>query len=275
MERTAISDASACMCASYKSTCLQYSSVRPSATARTVMTLSNYSNRSVLFTYRLNSNRECEFSSSISSGDTNAVSIVSPSAYFYAALPSFRTQRCLTANPIAFIMADEFGDLLDDFGRRPSILKRLLYLFLATLPVATTALLFIRLFLINTAASQVTLIIAITLSTVLLSLALHNLYFAKAARLRRFATPPSKSAFKGRMDEFKRACTVFEGKIANAALCYSVAYNNAIFMIIAPLFGCYMFSEKVGGDLNLLLSGVAAAGLALFNSNTALKAIGE
>lgn len=172
-------------------------------------------------------------------------------------------------------MADEFDDLLDDFGRRPSLLKRLIYLLLSLESVATTAFLFIRVFLVDLSASQVTLSLAVLLSTVVLSLSYHNLAFAKAARLRRNVSPPTKGAFKGRPDEYKAALDTFEGKIANAALWYSCAYNNAIFMIVAPLLGMYLLAEKVGGDLNLLLSGGAAAGLALFNSNTALKAIGE
>eukprot|EP00177_Eucheuma_denticulatum_P008332 GFKZ01015162.1.p3 GENE.GFKZ01015162.1~~GFKZ01015162.1.p3 ORF type:complete len:203 (+),score=27.16 GFKZ01015162.1:90-611(+) len=172
-------------------------------------------------------------------------------------------------------MADEFDDLLDDFGRRPTVLRRLLYLFLALESVATTAFLFVRIFLVDTSTSQLTLAIAITVCTTILSLAFHNLSFAKAARLRRFASPPTKGAFKGKPDEFRKAQAAFESKISSAALWYSCAYNNAIFMFVAPLLGCYMFSEKVGGDLNLLLSGAAAAGLALFNSNTALKTIGE
>lgn len=172
-------------------------------------------------------------------------------------------------------MVDEFDELLSDFGRRPSPLKRLMYFFLALTSVAPTALLFQQVFLIDLKASTVTLSLAVLVNTALLSLAYHNLSFAKAARIRRDAHPPTKGAFKGRPDEFKKAQISFEGKISAASLWYSFAYNNTIFMIVAPLLAVYLLSEKLSGDLNLLVSGGAAAGLALFNSNTALKAIGE
>lgn len=172
-------------------------------------------------------------------------------------------------------MADEFDDLLDDFGRKPSVFKRITYLLLSLESVAVTAFLFIRIFLVDTSSSQVTLALAVIVSTVLLSLAFHNLAFAKAARIRRNAAPPTKGAFKGKASEYKAATSAFESKISSAALWYSCAYNNAIFMIVAPLLGVYLLSEKLSGDLNLLVSGTAAASLALYNSNTALKAIGE
>lgn len=172
-------------------------------------------------------------------------------------------------------MADEFDELLDDFGRRPTFLKRLLYLFLGLEAVATTAFLFVRIFLIDLSASQVTLSLAVITSTVILSLSYHNLAFAKAARIRRVAAPPTKGAFKSNPAEFSAAQKAFEGKISSASIWYSCAYNNAIYMLVTPLLANYLLAEKVGGDLNLLLSGGAAAGLALYNSNTALKAIGE
>lgn len=172
-------------------------------------------------------------------------------------------------------MADEFDDLLDDFGRRPSILKRLVYVFLSLEPVLVTAVLFVRIFLVSTSASQVTLLFGALLSAVLLSLSYHNLAFAKSARLRRTASPPTKGAYKGDKEGYTKAMAKFEASISDAALWYSFAYNNAIFMIVTPLLGMYLLPDKVAGDLNLLLSGAAAAALALFNSNTALKAIGE
>lgn len=172
-------------------------------------------------------------------------------------------------------MGDEFDELLDDFGRRPSVARRLLYLFLALLSVASTAYLFINVFLVDVSSSQVTLLLAVCVNTVLLSLAYHNLSFAKGARIRRDASPPTKGAFRGREREHKEALEAFESRIANASLWYSCAYNNTIYMIVTPLLGVYLLSDKLSGDLNLLVSGALAAGLAVFNSNTALKAIGE
>lgn len=172
-------------------------------------------------------------------------------------------------------MADEFDDLLDDFGRRPSVLKRLFYILLSLEPVLVTAILFVRIFLVSISASQVTLVLAVLLAAVLLSLSYHNLAFAKAARLRRAGSPPTKGAYKGDKAAYEKAMASFEASISSASLWYSCAYNNAIFMIVTPLLGMYLLPDKVAGDLNLLLSGAAAAALALFNSNTALKAIGE
>lgn len=172
-------------------------------------------------------------------------------------------------------MADEFDELLDDFGRQPSISRRLLYRLLALVSVVSTAYLFMNVFLVDVSSSQVTLALAVIVNTSLLSLAYHNLYFAKAARIRRSASPPTKGAFRGREREHRIALNTFESRIAQSALWYSCAYNNTIFMVVTPLLGVYLLSEKLSGDLNLLVSGSMAAGLAVFNSNTALKAIGE
>lgn len=171
-------------------------------------------------------------------------------------------------------MADEF-ELLDDFGRRPTVAKRLLYLLFALEAVGATTWLFIRIFLIDLSASQVTLSLGILISTILLSLSYHNLSFAKATRIRRNATAPSKGAYKGKPDEYAAAQKTFEEKISSAALWFSFSHNNAIFMILTPLLAKYLFADKIGGDLNLLFSGAAAASIALFNSQKALQGIGE
>lgn len=171
-------------------------------------------------------------------------------------------------------MADEFDDL-HDFGRKPTLSRRLIYLGLSFECVIVVAILFIRIFVVDLQASLVTLILAMILNTVLLSLAYHNLSFAKAARIRNAATPPTKSAYRGNKEDHQKALLNFDTKISQSALWYSCAYNNAIFMLVTPLLGKYLLSEKLSGDLNLLVSGAMAAGLAVFNSNTALKAIGE
>lgn len=171
-------------------------------------------------------------------------------------------------------MADDL-DELPDFGRNPTLTKRVTYVVLSLAAVVAVAILYIQIFLVDLKASQVTLALAVTVNAVLLSLAYHNLSFAKAARIRLMVNPPTKGSFKGRKEEYEAALKAFEKKISQAALCYSCAYNNSIFMIITPLLGVYLFSEKLSGELNLLVSGAAGAGLAVFNSNTALKAIGE
>lgn len=172
-------------------------------------------------------------------------------------------------------MSDDLDELLDDFGRRPTMTKRLIYVLLALNSVVATAFLFVKVFVVDVSASQVTLALAVIVNSVLLSLAYHNLSFAKAARIRRDANPPTKSAFKGKEKDYRAAMDVFEQKISSAALWHSCAYNNVIFMLVAPLLGVYLLSEKLSGELNLLVSGALASGLAIFNSNTALKAIGE
>lgn len=172
-------------------------------------------------------------------------------------------------------MSDEIDELMDDFGRRPSVGKRLQYAVLASAAVAMTLVLFVNVFLVDIARSQVTLALALVVNTMLLSVAYHNLAFAKAARIRRDASPPTKGAFKGRVALYQQALDAFEARIARAALLHSCAYNNAIFMAIVPLLGVYLLSDKFSGELNLLLSGAAGAGFCIFNSNTALKAIGE
>ncbi|PXF40242.1 hypothetical protein BWQ96_10046 [Gracilariopsis chorda] len=170
---------------------------------------------------------------------------------------------------------DDIELLADDFGRKPSLLRRLLYVFFALEVVAVCTVFFVRVFLIDTSSSLVTLSIAAFISAAVLSASYHNLAFAHASRIRRTASPPTKGAFKGNMDQFGAAKLRFERRISNAALWYSCAYNNALFMILTPFLATYMLADKLSGDLNLLVSGAAAASLALFNSKSALKAIGE
>lgn len=170
--------------------------------------------------------------------------------------------------------SDELDDL-PDFGRKPTASKRVMYMALSLFCVIPVGYLFTQIFLVDIHSSQVTLVLAVIVNSVLLSLAYHNLSFAKAARVRRTANPPTKNSFKGKKMDYEKAIMDFESSISRAALWHSCAYNNVIFMIVAPLLGVYLFSEQLSGDLNLLVSGAAAAALAVYNSNTALKAIGE
>lgn len=170
---------------------------------------------------------------------------------------------------------ENIDEIIGDSGRRPRPSRRAVYLFLSFEAVITCAFLFVKVFLVDLKSSQVTLALAIVVNTVLLSLAYHNLTFAKAARIRHVTKPPTKGSFKGKQKDYDAAVKAFEGKITQASLWYSCAYNNAIFMIVTPLLGVYVMSEKLSGELNLLVSGAAAAALAIYNSNTALKAIGE
>lgn len=170
--------------------------------------------------------------------------------------------------------SDEFEEL-PDFGRKPTLKKRVIYALLSLEAVLAAAFLFVRIFLVDVKASQVTLVLAVGVNTLLLSFAYHNLSFAKAARIRRLANPPTKGSFKGRKEDYDAALSAFEQKINQAALWHSCAVNNVIFLLFTPLLGVYLLSEKLSGDLNLLVAGAMSAGLAVFNSNTALNAIGE
>ncbi|CAN8073332.1 unnamed protein product [Agarophyton chilense] len=170
---------------------------------------------------------------------------------------------------------DDLDGLMQDFGRRPSVGRRLLYVLFAMEVVAAATFFFVRVFLVDVKTSPVTLATSALLSTIILSMSYHNLAFAHAARIRRTATAPTKGAFKGQPDRFEKAKTRFEGRISSAALWYSCAYNNALFMLVAPFLGLYVLADKLSGDLNLLVSGAAAASLALSNSRSAMKAIGE
>lgn len=170
---------------------------------------------------------------------------------------------------------DTFEPELDDFGRRPSWKKRVLYFVLALFVTSLPAILFVRIFVVDVLKAQLTLYTGILISAAVLSLAYHNLTFSQGARIRENANPPTKSSFKGKKDQYEAALVKHEQSIASAAFAYSLAYNNAIFLLAAPFVGCYVFADKVGGDINALLSTAAAAGLALFNSRSALKAIGE
>ena len=92
-------------------------------------------------------------------------------------------------------MAEEYDELMGDFGRRPSVMKRIFYFMLALLCVVPTAALFARVFLIDLRSSIVTLALGVVLNAAVLSLAYHNLSFAKAARVRIVATPPTKAYY--------------------------------------------------------------------------------
>eukprot|EP00171_Calliarthron_tuberculosum_P011203 IDg11203t1 len=84
-----------------------------------------------------------------------------------------------------------------------------------------------------------------------------------------------KNSFRNRMAHYDAAVAAHNSRISTSAFAYSFAYNNAIFLLAAPFCASYVFADKVSGELNALCSGAAAAGIALFNSRSALKAIGE
>ncbi len=170
---------------------------------------------------------------------------------------------------------DELDDVLDDFGRHPGVQKRILYGILALAVSVVPAFLCVRVFVVDVSKAQVTLAAGVLTSAVILSLSYHNLAFSQSARIRAASSAPSKNSFKGKMQHYEGAVAKYDRNVALAAFAYSFAYNNAIFLISAPFCASYIFADKVSGELNALCSGAAAAGLALFNSRSALKAIGE
>jgi Translocon-associated protein, gamma subunit (TRAP-gamma) len=168
-------------------------------------------------------------------------------------------------------MADELDELMA--GRSVSAAKRVAYFLYALAAVLPAALLFVQIFVVDVARSVLTIVAGVVATAALLSAAYHNLCAAHAERIRESAVPPVKAAFKGKKAEFEAAVAAHDKKVEASALAYSVFYNNALFLVSAPFVGCYIFSDKFSGDLNFLVSSTAAAGLALFNSQSALKAM--
>lgn len=172
-------------------------------------------------------------------------------------------------------MADEF----DEFAPDPSYVltpaKRMTYFALALLPVMSAAYLFVNIFVVDVARSRVTISAAIIFTAAVLTEAYNNLLFARAERIRADSTPPSKASFKGKKSDYGRAVAAHEKTLKNAALAYSIHYNNALFMIATPFTGCYVFAGKVSGDLNFLISAALSAALAVYNSQSAIKALSK
>lgn len=168
-------------------------------------------------------------------------------------------------------MADELDALLQ--GGAVPVGTRALYFLAAMATVLPAAGLFVRIFVVDVARSVLTIGAAVAGAAALLSVAYHDLCAARAGRVRAAAAPPTKAAFKGRRADFDHALAGHDKQVHAAALAYSVFYNNALFLLVAPFCGCYLLSDKFSGDLNFLLSSAAAAGLAVFNSKSALKAM--
>lgn len=171
--------------------------------------------------------------------------------------------------------SDDIDDVLDDFGRHPGVQKRTFYGILAALVALAPTCLCVRLFVVDINSAQLTLGAGVLISAGILSVSYHNLTFSQAARIRTSSSAPSKNSFKGRMAGYEKALKSYESRVNMSAFAYSFAYNNAIFLLTAPFCASYVFADKVSGELNALFSCAAAAGLALFNSHSALKAIGE
>lgn len=170
---------------------------------------------------------------------------------------------------------DEIDEMLDDFGRRPGLLKRIMYLLLAAVVAGLPSALCVRVYVVDISRAQLTLSAGVAIAATLLSLSYHNLAFSQSARLRAASSAPSKNSFRGRVTQYEAALRKYDSRIAWAALAYSFAYNNAIFLLAAPFCASYVYADKVSGELNALCSAATGAALALFNSRSALKAIGE
>lgn len=172
-------------------------------------------------------------------------------------------------------MAEE----LDEFAPDPSYVltpaKRMLYFVLALAPVLPAAYLFIKIFVVDVARSRVTITAGIALTAVALTEAYNNLLFARAERIRADSSPPTKASFKGKKSDYDNALVAYEKSIKNTALAYSLYYNNTLFLIAVPFIGCYVFAGKVSGDLNFLISAGASAALAVYNSQSAIKALSK
>lgn len=178
-------------------------------------------------------------------------------------------------NPKAETSGDELDEMMDDFGRRPGLRKRIAYILLGALVALVPCTLCVRVYVVDIAKAQLTLAAGVLAAAVLMSLSYHNLAFSQSARLRAASSAPSKNSFRNRMAHYDAAVAAHNSRISTAGFAYSFAYNNAIFLLAAPFCASYIFGDKVSGELNALCSGATAAGIALFNSRSALKAIGE
>lgn len=168
-------------------------------------------------------------------------------------------------------MGDEIDELLS--GRAVSPAKRVSNFLFALTAVLPAALLFVQIFVVDVSRSRLTIIAGVIVTGGILSVSYQKLALAHAERVRDSASPPTKASFKGKKAQFDAAIAAHDAKVESCALMYSVFYNNCIFMASAPFVGCYVCADKFSGDLNFLLSSGAAAGLALFNSQSALKAL--
>lgn len=158
-------------------------------------------------------------------------------------------------------------------GRQVSPSRRAQNFLLALLSILPATYLFVTIFVVDVQRSRLTILAGLLLSAATLSLAYETLSLAHGDRLRAATSPPTKASFKGRKPAFDAAVAAHTAGLERAALVYSVFYNNAIFLAVAPFVGCYVCADKFSGDLNFLLSSGAAAGLALFNSQSAIKAL--
>jgi hypothetical protein len=174
-------------------------------------------------------------------------------------------------------MADEIDELLRGSNTAASPARRALCAAVALAAVLPVAALFVSVFVVDIARSRLTIAAAVAAAALALSVAYVQLALARGAAIRAApgSAPPTRAAFKGSKDAYAVALARHDAAIDTAALSHSVYYNNAIFLVAAPFVGCYVFAGKVSGDLNFLLSAAAAAALAIFNSNSAVKAMSQ
>lgn len=170
---------------------------------------------------------------------------------------------------------DDLDELLTDFGRTAPPAKRAAYAAAGLLPAALPLFLFARVFSIELSRAFITLAIAAGAIAAILSAAYHNLAFTTSVRLRGRSEPPTKASIKGDKAAHAAAVKAYEEGLEQAAVAYSVFYNNALFVVGALFVGFYVVGTKAPGEVNYAVSGLAAAGFALFNSRSALKNIGQ
>lgn len=170
---------------------------------------------------------------------------------------------------------DDLDELLTDFGRTAPPAKRAAYAAAGLLPAALPLFLFARVFSVELSRAFITLAIAAAAVAAILSAAYHNLAFTTGVRLRGRSEPPTKASIKGDKAAHAAAVTAYEEGLERTAVAYSVFYNNTLFVVGALFVGFYVVGTKVPGEVNYAVSGLAAAGFALFNSRSALKNIGQ
>ncbi|KAJ8904328.1 hypothetical protein NDN08_000849 [Rhodosorus marinus] len=166
-------------------------------------------------------------------------------------------------------------DLNFDYGRNPSVVRRGAYFLIALVTVLLPVYLYVGVLDMQLDEAQITVLIGSMMGSLLLSLAYHNIYFSKRVHVVADSSVPTKSSFKKNVAAYNAAVDAYESKCTVTALCWSLFYNNLLYLSIVVVFGIYVLASKVPKEANFVLSTVGASGFAFYNSRKAMQAIGE
>eukprot|EP00184_Porphyridium_aerugineum_P000184 CAMPEP_0184693194 /NCGR_PEP_ID=MMETSP0313-20130426/1475_1 /TAXON_ID=2792 /ORGANISM="Porphyridium aerugineum, Strain SAG 1380-2" /LENGTH=240 /DNA_ID=CAMNT_0027151207 /DNA_START=57 /DNA_END=777 /DNA_ORIENTATION=+ len=167
---------------------------------------------------------------------------------------------------------DDLDELLmHDYGRRASVPKKILYFFLALLPFEISLVIFTRVLDLDIFSTYLLISISVFVSAIVLSLAYHNLTFARSVKLRKTFHEPTKSLFRNKPEEHQHALVKHESKLKQSSFAYSIAYNNVLVMAIMLVLGAYVLKDKIQPEINFGISSVVAGAIAYINSISARK----